>query len=73
MWRLWDGGDNLDARGDGKKRQSGDIGDEELDESGVKCFRCQEIGHHQKKCTNDPICYKCKKPAIWRQNVDKKN
>jgi hypothetical protein len=26
----------------------------------LKCFRCQEVGHHQKDCNNPPICYKCK-------------
>jgi hypothetical protein len=26
----------------------------------IKCFRCQELGHHQKDYTNIPICYKCK-------------
>jgi hypothetical protein len=26
----------------------------------IKCFRCQEYGHHQKDCENLLICYKCK-------------
>jgi hypothetical protein len=26
----------------------------------IKCFRCQEMGHHQKDYQNTPICYKCK-------------
>jgi hypothetical protein len=26
----------------------------------IKCFWCQEYGHHQKDCENSPICYKCK-------------
>jgi hypothetical protein len=26
----------------------------------IKCFRCQEVGHHQKDYMNSPICYKCK-------------
>jgi hypothetical protein len=26
----------------------------------TKCFRCQEMGHHQKGCVNILICYKCK-------------
>jgi hypothetical protein len=30
------------------------------DQRKMKCFRCQELGHHQKDCVNLPICYKCK-------------
>lgn len=26
----------------------------------IRCFRCQDFGHHQVECTNDPVCYKCK-------------
>jgi hypothetical protein len=26
----------------------------------MKCFRCQEMGHHQRGCINTLICYKCK-------------
>jgi hypothetical protein len=26
----------------------------------IKCFHCQESGHHQKDCENNPIYYKCK-------------
>jgi hypothetical protein len=29
----------------------------------LKCFRCQEIGHHQKDCSNELICFKCKEPG----------
>jgi hypothetical protein len=32
----------------------------EDDPKKIKCFRCQEMGHHQKECVNQPICYKCK-------------
>jgi hypothetical protein len=32
----------------------------EEDPKKMKSFRCQETGHHQKDCTNIPICYKCK-------------
>jgi hypothetical protein len=35
----------------------------------IKCFRCQELGHHQKDCVNLPICYKCKEEGIWRLSV----
>lgn len=24
-------------------------------------FRCLQSGHHQARCTNPPMCYKCKK------------
>jgi hypothetical protein len=32
-------------------------------EGGLKYFRCQEMGHHQKDCSHEPICYKCKEPG----------
>jgi hypothetical protein len=32
----------------------------EEDNKKIKCFKCQESGHHQKDCTNNLICYKCK-------------
>jgi hypothetical protein len=34
--------------------------EKEEDLKKIKCFRCQELGHHQKDCANIPICYKCK-------------
>jgi hypothetical protein len=34
--------------------------EKEEDQKRIKCFRCQELGHHQKDCANVPICYKCK-------------
>jgi hypothetical protein len=37
------------------------IGDRKEDKGRkLKCFRCQEVGHHQKDYSNAPICYKCK-------------
>jgi hypothetical protein len=37
------------------------IGDrKEVDGRKVQCFRYEEVGHHQKDCSNAPICYKCK-------------
>jgi hypothetical protein len=30
------------------------------DPKSIKCFRCQEMEHHQKDCLNLPFCYKCK-------------
>jgi hypothetical protein len=41
-----------------EKRVVTDRKDEEAKK--IKCFRCQESGHHQKDCLNKPICYKCK-------------
>jgi hypothetical protein len=37
------------------------VGDRKEEETKkLKCFRCQEYGHHQKDCSNPPIWYKCK-------------
>jgi hypothetical protein len=37
------------------------VGEKREDEGKkMKCFRCQESGHHHKDCGNMPICYKCK-------------
>jgi hypothetical protein len=41
-----------------EQRGAGDRAEE--DGKKLKCFRCQEQGHHQKDCTNGPICYKWK-------------
>lgn len=27
----------------------------------IRCFRCQDLGHHQADCNREPVCYKCKK------------
>lgn len=29
----------------------------------MRCFRCQDYGHHQADCKKEPTCYKCKQPG----------
>ena len=48
--------ENLKPKEDKPKRAEGN-------KSSDICFRCNEVGHHQLNCTNDPICYKCKLPG----------
>jgi hypothetical protein len=41
-----------------EKKEVDERKEEELKK--LKCFRCQEAGHHEKDCTKAHICYKCK-------------
>jgi hypothetical protein len=43
------------------KKVVGDKGEEDTKKR--KCFRCQEVGHHQKDCVNTHIYYKCKEES----------
>lgn len=29
----------------------------------LRCFNCQQYGHHEDKCKNEPVCTKCGEPA----------
>ena len=37
----------------------------------LRCFQCQQYGHHEDKCKNHPVCSKCGEPAIHHETLCK--
>ena len=37
----------------------------------LRCFQCQQYGHHEDKCKNHPVCSKCGEPAIHYETLCK--
>lgn len=52
------------GKGDEQRKSKDDIGPNtrvlKTKDRGT-CFWCLQSGHHQARCTNPPVCYKCKK------------
>ena len=37
----------------------------------LRCFQCQQYGHHEDKCKNHPVCSKCGEPATHHETLCK--
>ena len=37
----------------------------------LRCFNCQQYGHHEDKCKNEPVCTNCGQPAIHHASLCK--
>ena len=37
----------------------------------LRCFSCQQYGHHEDKCKNHPVCANCGEPAIHHETLCK--
>ena len=37
----------------------------------LRCFQCQQYGHHEDKCKNHPVCSKCGESAIQHETLRK--
>ena len=37
----------------------------------LRCFNCQQYGHHEDRCKNHPVCSRCGEPAIHHETLCK--